>query len=278
MKIYLRFFSLILCIINSNCSGQNSKSSENNEGTVQDSVIYLNGQSYDLKALSSLDSLTTKRYLDDSTDYVENAIILLLKGESKLAIDKINEGLRNNSNDADAINLRGCAYYSLNLLDLAFKDFDKAISLNKNNEIFYYNRGLIYLKQGVYKKCIKDFSKVILQNPKNKDAYFARALAYEINYDFKKAISDYTININLSGGSTLALNNRAKCNESLNLYDAAFKDYDLSLKIDSTNSETLYKKGLLLISHGQINEGCALMKKAKQLGYNNDKAINAYCD
>jgi len=260
------------------CSGQNSKKAEYIERAVNDSIIYINGHDYDLIALSKLDSLTILKYQDDSMDYIGNTLILLLKGKNQLAIDKINEGLKINSKDADVINLRGYAYYKLNQLELALKDFDKAIRLNENNEVFYYNRGLTYLKLNIYKKCIKDFSKAILLNPKNKDAYFARALAYELNYDFKKAISDYTININLSGGSINALNNRAKCNESLSLYDAALNDYNLSLKIDSNNSETLYKKGMLLIGRGNINEGCALMKKAKEFGYNNDKAIKAYCD
>ena len=61
---------------------------------------------------------------------------------------------------------RWLAYYTKGELDLAIKDFNKAIELNPEYPYAYYNRGIAYADKGNTDQAIGDFSKAIELNSK----------------------------------------------------------------------------------------------------------------
>src|SRR4030043_1782466 len=52
--------------------------------------------------------------------------------------------------EANAINYRGIAYYMKQEYDLALKDFNKAISMDKKDPVLYFNRSAVFFAYGKY--------------------------------------------------------------------------------------------------------------------------------
>ena len=68
----------------------------------------------------------------------------------------------------------------------------KAIELNPNYAIAYYNRGLAYGEKGDYERAIKDYSKTIDLQPDLAEAYYNRGEAWLHLKEWEKAKSDLT--------------------------------------------------------------------------------------
>jgi len=83
---------------------------------------------------------------------------------------------------------------SINRYEQAIEDFSKAIELNPNDAVAYYNRGLAYAKLNEHERAIEYYGKAIKLNPNDAKAYGNRGIAYseilryeESARDFKKA-------------------------------------------------------------------------------------------
>jgi tetratricopeptide (TPR) repeat protein len=60
---------------------------------------------------------------------------------------------------------RGGLYANQEKLDLALADWKKAIVLNPNFALAYYNRGLVYKDHGKLDLALVDYNKAIALNP-----------------------------------------------------------------------------------------------------------------
>jgi tetratricopeptide (TPR) repeat protein len=69
---------------------------------------------------------------------------------------------------------------------------DKALAVNPNDAVAYYNRGTGHLNLDEYDLAIADFTKSIELEPKGADAYFNRGMAYRLQRKNAEAIQDYT--------------------------------------------------------------------------------------
>lgn len=87
---------------------------------------------------------------------------------------------------------RGFTYLAKNQYDLAIADFTKAIELDPNGLIAYYNRGVAYLDMGSYDLAIADFTEVIELDPKDATIYNDRGMIYLLKGQYKQTIADLT--------------------------------------------------------------------------------------
>ncbi len=94
--------------------------------------------------------------------------------------------------NADAHGQRGILHERQNNYIAAFKDYDRAIEINPNNDgMAYYNRGLARLRQRQLKKAIKDFSAALDRNPSLVEALNNRGSAYAMRGKMEKANADF---------------------------------------------------------------------------------------
>jgi len=275
---------ILLTAYFTSCFGQISKSSNNQENGItqeEQKLLETLASSIDLKKIQEFDSLYNYNPLNDSTDYRGIAVILIWQQNYDLAIKKINLELNKNPNNADALHLKGYALNESGNPDKSLEYFNKALKLNDSNDVFYYNRGLANYRLKNFEKAINDYSTIIKLNPQNKLVYFNRALAYEGLKQFKNAINDYTSDIRLFGESARSFNNRGRCymllNNNNNNNKSAHNDYDKALAIEPNRPNTLYNKGLLYFKQNQFDKGCELIKKAKDLGYDDGGIYDKYC-
>ncbi|MFQ5480533.1 MAG: tetratricopeptide repeat protein, partial [Thermodesulfobacteriota bacterium] len=86
--------------------------------------------------------------------------------------------------------IRGATYEDEGNLELALKDYNKAIEISPGNSRGYVNRGIIYGKRSLFQKAIKEFSQAASINPSNPRAYLNRGVAYLGTGDYVRALTD----------------------------------------------------------------------------------------
>ena len=94
----------------------------------------------------------------DKAHYIKlEGIDLLNKGKTEEALNKLNEALKYNEEDAEIYYWKGNAYYNKNQISEALAQYDLAISKNSSYAKAYENRGRIYQGRGDREKACKDF-------------------------------------------------------------------------------------------------------------------------
>lgn len=112
---------------------------------------------------------------------------------------------------------RGNAWYNKMDYDKAIVDYDKAIKINPNDDLSFYNRGFAWGAKRDYKKAIEDYDTVIRLNSKNSNAYFIRASLWRAQKEFDKAIVDYTTAIEIAPDYASAYYNRGLAKKESNI-------------------------------------------------------------
>ena len=75
--------------------------------------------------------------------------------------------------------------------DEAIEECNKAIELDPNYALAYFNRGAAYINKGQYDLAIADCNKAIELDPNNAKAYANRAYAYKLQGKKAEAIADF---------------------------------------------------------------------------------------
>jgi tetratricopeptide (TPR) repeat protein len=116
------------------------------------------------------------------------------KGDFDRAIDNFDRAISLNPNDDPTVyDNRGYAYYGKGDFDAAIMDYDFAIELNPRFVNAYFNRGIARSRKGVFDESIADFDKVIALNPKFVPAYYERGEAYVGMGKYKNGLSDFQL-------------------------------------------------------------------------------------
>ena len=108
----------------------------------------------------------------------------------KNAIPEFDAAIRVDSKNAAAYANRGKAWHELSELDRALHDFNRALELNPELEL-YQERGDVCLSMQDYAKAVRDYSEAI-RRASNYFLFFKRGFAWERANDYARAIEDYT--------------------------------------------------------------------------------------
>jgi tetratricopeptide (TPR) repeat protein len=126
----------------------------------------------------------------------------------------------------------------------AIKDYDKAVKLDKDNKVAYFNRGTCELALKDYNSAMTDFSKTIELDPKYVYAYYSRATAFV----------------------------------SQQKYVESLPDLDKTIELDPTIPNALTLRGQIRTQTGNKNGACEDFNKAKEIGDKQaDKYIDQFC-
>lgn len=154
-----------------------------------------------------------------------------------LEMRKVNTLIGLSDKNPDAFYNRGWLYEYKGDMQMAEKDYSKAIVIDNNDVDALYNRGLLFAKQKKYDEAIQDFSAVITLNPRSADALCNRGSAY-----FQSGKPDLSV-----------------------------QDYDAALQLNPKDGDLYYNRAIVYLSKGDKPKATADFKKAAELG--NDLAI-----
>jgi tetratricopeptide (TPR) repeat protein len=154
-----------------------------------------------------------------------------------LEIKKLDDFIKQNSQNADAFYNRALLHEAKGNLQMAEDDYEKAIGINKEHVDAYYNRGLLFTKMKKFELAVKDFDTVIGLNPRAFDAYC----------------------------------NRGNANYQLGKKDLAIEDYNAALKITPNDADLFYNRAVAYQDKGVSSKANRDFKKAAALGHQKAK-------
>ena len=226
----------------------------------------------------------------------DKAVKLLQSDNYKKAVDAFSDVLTKAKDDKlkkYCFIYRAFSYNGLNDFKNAITDLDTAIELDPNDIASYTDRG----KTKAYAKDLdgakKDFLFVLTKDSTGEQAeaafYYLGKIAYQEG-QFEQSIKYYDKLLALAPKDSEAYFNRAAAKGMIMDVAGSIKDYDKAIEINPNYMEAYANRGVakinMLTTKGNIqptieqtSDGCADLKKAKQLGDKTvDDMIFIYCN
>jgi len=124
--------------------------------------------------------------------YLYRGRVYLLKGETKNALNDFTDALHRAPECKEEVYLFcGMAYNILEYYTQAIADYNKALELNPDYTVVYFNRGNAYYHAKNYNPAIEDFNMALKFEQDKAKVYFSRGNAYDGQEDYDLAIADF---------------------------------------------------------------------------------------
>ena len=124
-----------------------------------------------------------------------------LLGEMDEAIEHLSECVALQPENAEAYEQRAQIYYEQELYELADKDYERLIELDRGGVMGYMGIGRNAVAQGRYDEAIKQFDYVVKMHTDYSSGYSFRAEAYMKKGEFTKAADDIVKALGIDGDS-----------------------------------------------------------------------------
>jgi len=217
------------------------------------------------------------KYFNDSTDYRGIATVYIWKKEYDLAIEKINEEIKVNPQNADAYNLRGLARSRKGEQETAISDFNTAISLCDTISNYYYNMGVAYDEMKNVELALLGYLKATSLDENNFKAHFNAGVTLFSKKDFQTAHTHLTRAFYLNPNNEKIILQLALCNIELKEYGIAETLLKRALHFNSENIPALLSMMKIYYKKQDVANSCKWMYKAKDAGYEFPQAVLDSC-
>ncbi len=147
-------------------------------------------------------------------------------------------------------------------------------STRRNNAAFYNNRGIDYRKEGKLDLAIKDFDKAIELNPEFAEAYNNLGNAYDDKGDFDKAIVNFNTAVEIKSDFVDAYVNRGVAYGKKDMFDESIKNLNTAIKINQYHTGAYFNLGNVYLLNGNFEK--AIKNYDMSLSIDPDDAIS-YC-
>ncbi|MBI5402720.1 MAG: hypothetical protein HY959_04930 [Ignavibacteriae bacterium] len=163
-------------------------------------------------------------------------------------------------------------------MESALAEFKKALEFDANNTDALMNKAVILAGMGTYNESLADLDKVITLNQNIPDAYLYRALCKLQLNDMQNSLPDFDKAIELNPENLNAIFYRANTKYGLKDYAGAMADMNILIKLKPEVPTSYAFIGLCKINMGNQKEGCADIRKAKDMGLPEaDTLLYQYC-
>jgi tetratricopeptide (TPR) repeat protein len=216
---------------------------------------------------------TSEEYFSRAQKHIE-----IFSGDGASSLDDcafaaLNEAIRLDPNNTDALRVRGYGYKQSKQDDLALADYDKVIQIEPNNPRNYRLRKYFYEDRGLIDKALEDQTiilNLLLQSSSADktelvEEFEKRAEFYEKKEAYENAIKDYTEAIRIKPDSELLFGQRAKAFEKKGDFENAVKDYTTAIRLDSEFEHYYYNRAEAYRKLGKNDLAEADMKKFYEL-------------
>ncbi|HMS42548.1 MAG TPA: TonB family protein [Pyrinomonadaceae bacterium] len=184
------------------------------------------------------------------------------------AFAALDEAIRLNPKNLDALRVRGYGYRQRKQYDLALADFDKAIQIEPNNPENFFFRSLTNQEKGLLDNAIEDISKAIDLTPKENKRLQVflekRVEFYKEKGDFENLIKYYTEQIQLKPDANDFFN-RAGVYVKKGDFENAIKDYTEAIRLDPDDANNYYVRADVYYKMGKRDLAQSDTKKGDEL-------------
>ncbi|MBH8552513.1 tetratricopeptide repeat protein [Nostocaceae cyanobacterium CENA357] len=183
------------------------------------------------------------------------------------AIASLNQSIKHNPNNTEAIAHQGEAYRLGKQYEEALIYFNQAIAQNSTYAWAIAHRGEVYRLMKRYPQALADFNQSLELKPDYVWALAHRGVTYRLmgKHYYEKALADFSQAIDLNPNYAWALAYRARLYDLLRRYEEALVDFDRAIVLDQTVFDNwLSERGSLLSYCGQYAEAIDCCQLALQ--------------
>lgn len=193
--------------------------------------------------------------------YFERALQYRELEQDSLALRDLDKALTLDTTQALYYSTVGDLLFDKKDISGSIKWFQKAISINPNDEIAHLKVAQILFYTEEYPKAFAQINLVLKQNVHNAEAYFLKALCYREMGELDKAISNFQT----------AVQKEPKYYDAfmqLGLLYTKRKDplalqyFDNAIRVDSMNTEAHYAKAMFFQGQGKFEKAKEIFKEA----------------
>ena len=200
----------------------------------------------------------------------------------KLVISKSNEFINSDIKIPIIFNLLGASYSSINMHIEAVDAYQRALTLDLNNEEILRNLGKSYSELGENKKAYESFEKANTIKPNNADAVFGIGLLDLKNNKLKESIVKFKQAIQFNKNFFQAYYNLAIAQNYLGNLSEAQNNYMQAIKINKNYYQAYNNLGSILIKLKKTHDAIKVLEVAIKLKPNYIEALTnlgvAYLD
>lgn len=201
-------------------------------------------------ALQDLDTLIERGYRPQ-TELEKKALVQLLMGNNADSRYTIEQALANHDHSSLTYDLLGILELKDQRYGRAVEAFSKAIELNPEFSLAYYNRAIAYRYLGNPEAALQDLNTSIKLNQEEGSIYFKRALVRKELGDVRGALDDYNKAVGADSTYSDALYNRAYTLKYLGDYSNALRDAEQIVMLEPESAKHWNLKGNILLLFGE---------------------------
>ncbi|MBI2811257.1 MAG: hypothetical protein HYX67_10575 [Candidatus Melainabacteria bacterium] len=229
-------------------------------------------------------------------DYTSRAILRFNNGDRTAAFDDINHAIKFSSIDAKALRVRahfkaqvgdnegalkdyaeslrcgskravtytgrGILYLSMSKPQLAYVDFERALTLDPSRLLARFHRMCL---TGNKAQALADYKKIITTEPHDAQDHLIIGNAYVQFEETEKAEKEFTEAILLEPSYAQAYYNRAIIKEAKGHRQDALSDYDKAIESNSNYAKAYFNRGLMKLSMDDPAGGMSDIKRSIEL-------------
>ena len=237
--------------------------------------------------------------LDSKQIQISSAIDLFSKGKINQALDAVQDLLKDYPHEPVLFNIRGACFAGLGQLDVAVKNYKKAISIQPDYAKAHFNLAGSLHDLGQLKAAVKSYKKTLEIEPNYAEAYnnlgnvfqelkqgdsaiqsYKRALEIKPDYvaaqyslgntflelgQLNDAVKSYKAVLKLKPDFVEAINNLGITYFKLHQLDDAIKCYEKALNLDPDFADAHNNIGTVLLELGQLDQAVKSFKAALKL-------------
>jgi predicted O-linked N-acetylglucosamine transferase (SPINDLY family) len=199
-------------------------------------------------------------------------INLLRQGKIDAAKEIIDEYLKNNSQDIEALNLISYIAVQKKIWQKAYEIQEKIHLISPNDAKAHNNSGFILSNLNRYKEALERYEKAIELNQEYVEAYINKGIVLQDLNRNTEALLIYDKVISLDKKNIDAYNNKANTLAEMGRYEEALHNYEKALEINNNYSDIYNNKGNALKELGRLEEALLSYKYAVGLDKQNSNA------
>jgi tetratricopeptide (TPR) repeat protein len=190
------------------------------------------------------------------------------KGDYHNALVWSDKAIQIDPNDAITWYNKGVALGRLGRDEEAIRSYDRAIQIDPNYGDAWDNKGIALTNLGRYDEAIKSFDRAIqLGTTNGAITWYNKGVALGRLNRYSEAIQYFDRAIQIDPNNAFAWDNKAWALNELGRYNEAIQCIDRAIQIDPNYARAWYRKGWNLQKLGRYGEAEQYFTKARQLGY-----------
>lgn len=220
-----------------------------------------------IDGMEHLEQQTPQGTFNPYEDLIRRALDFYRDNEYSAALEELNKAIQDDPEHPRAYYYRGQIYTDLDNFKEAKEDFLKVASMVEDDHRVWNFLGAAQTHEGDNVSAVKSYDKAIALDPQNSLYYFNRGSSLGQLNRLEEAITDFNMAVELGMNTSGIFNNRANARYMLGDYEGAIADFTRSMELDPESMAPYANRGIAYLYMRDTLRACADWQRALQMGH-----------